>query len=62
MNGLLVPLKDPSALANALKGLIGDPQLRIQYGRAGRARAEQEFGIERVQAETLEVYRVLANS
>jgi glycosyltransferase involved in cell wall biosynthesis len=34
--GLLVPVDDPDALANALARLIGDPGLRRQLGHAGR--------------------------
>ncbi len=32
------------AVAEALRGLLGDPQRRQQLGAAGRARAEQTFG------------------
>jgi glycosyltransferase involved in cell wall biosynthesis len=55
-NGLLVPPRDVSALADALARLIADPQLRRQMGARGRLRAEQEFGAERIIAETLALY------
>jgi glycosyltransferase involved in cell wall biosynthesis len=58
-NGLLVPAKDGRALANALRRLIMDPALRERMGRRGREIAVQEFGLERVIAETLVVYRTL---
>jgi glycosyltransferase involved in cell wall biosynthesis len=58
-NGLLVPRRDPGALAGALGELIRDPQRRAAMGAAGRARAEEEFSEERVFAETLQVYRDL---
>jgi glycosyltransferase involved in cell wall biosynthesis len=58
-NGLLVPAYDSAALANALKQLIIDPVLRERMGRRGREIAVQEFGQERVAAETLAVYRTL---
>jgi glycosyltransferase involved in cell wall biosynthesis len=36
VTGLLVPPKDPAALAKALGRLIDNPALRSQFGRAGR--------------------------
>jgi glycosyltransferase involved in cell wall biosynthesis len=45
--GLLVPPEDTMALAEALTRLIEDAKLRLHYGRAGRARIEQHFRIER---------------
>ena len=56
-NGLLVAIKDSAGLAQALRQLIQDPAARARYGRAGRALAEAHFGIDRVTAETLAVYR-----
>ncbi len=55
-NGLLVPPKDPAALAAALRDLIEGPELRRQMGANGRTLAETEFSVERVVAETLAVY------
>jgi glycosyltransferase involved in cell wall biosynthesis len=56
-NGLLVAIKDSEGLAQALRQLIQDPAARARYGRAGRALAEAHFGIDRITAETLAVYR-----
>lgn len=58
-NGLLVAPDDVAALATALRQLIEDPALRRQMGARGRAIAEAEFGLERVNADTLAVYRAL---
>ena len=55
-NGLLVPVGDAPALANALRTLILDADLRTQMGKRSRARAEHEFSSERVISETLQVY------
>ena len=55
-NGLLVPPRNAAALADALMTLIQDPKLRQEMGSRGRLRAEQEFGAERIIAQTLEVY------
>lgn len=55
-DGLLVPPGDPQALGHAIGRLIDDPLLRTTLGRAGLARAREEFSIERHVARTLEVY------
>ncbi len=39
--GLVFDAEDPSALAEAIRRLLGDPALRAELGRRGRARAEQ---------------------
>lgn len=59
VNGLLVPTRDPSALAAALGALLRDPARRKTMGAAGRRLAETEFSNARVVAETLRVYRDL---
>jgi glycosyltransferase involved in cell wall biosynthesis len=56
-NGLLVPSRDPEALAAALETLIRNPALRRQYGDRGRRRAETEFAVEIVNDATLRLYR-----
>ena len=58
-NGLLVPARDATALAAAIRRLIENPDLRHRMGVAGRVRAESEFGIERVVHRHLEIYREL---
>lgn len=56
-NGLLVPVRDAAALAAALRKLIDDAELRRRMGAQSRLRAETEFGLETVIAQTLAVYR-----
>ena len=56
VNGLLVPPRDATALAESLRTLIVDPDLRVRMGREGRRMAEEEFNIQRVNAATMEVY------
>ncbi|NHA15449.1 glycosyltransferase family 4 protein [Thioalkalivibrio sp. XN279] len=60
--GLLVPVRDPLALANAIQKLIEDPDLRQRMGEAGRALAERAFAIEHVVDAHLAVYRVLLSA
>ena len=59
VNGLLVPPKDVPALAEALKTLLLDSELRGRMGKRGREIAEAEFGVERVIGKTLALYRTL---
>jgi len=56
-NGLLVPIKDPDALAAAIQQLLSDRQLRMRMGCSGRERAVNEFSDEVVDAQTLSVYK-----
>jgi glycosyltransferase involved in cell wall biosynthesis len=42
-DGILVPLEDPEALAQALAALLADPQKAARLVDAGRARFEAEF-------------------
>jgi glycosyltransferase involved in cell wall biosynthesis len=55
--GLLVPPSDVEALAAAMLRLAGDPALRERLGALGRERVLANFGLERMVAETLDVYR-----
>jgi glycosyltransferase involved in cell wall biosynthesis len=55
-DGLLVPPRDAGALADALARVLGDDALRVRLGRAARARAEREFGVDAVVAATLAAY------
>lgn len=43
--GSLVDPSDPEALAVALGRYVRDPDLRLQHGRAGRARVERRFSL-----------------
>ena len=56
-NGLLVPVRDAAALANAMRTLILDAPRRRRMGANGRALVEANFAEEGVIQETLEVYR-----
>lgn len=58
--GLLVPVRDPQALADAIARLVDDAALRHSMGVAGRALAEREFNIERVARIHVELYDTLS--
>ena len=60
--GLLVPPRDPAALADAIAALLADPSLRAAFGRAGRRRAQHWYDWSRVAAQTETVYLRLAGA
>ncbi len=55
--GLIVPPRDPHALAQAILRLAEDGALRARLGKAARERVEQHFSVEKVVKETLALYR-----
>lgn len=55
--GLVVPPKDPAALAAALQSLYADPALRARLGEQARRRALGEFSLQNMRDGTLAVYR-----
>ena len=57
--GLLVPIKNAKALAEAIKYLAKKPNLRKRMGEAGRALAEKNFVIEKIVDEHMKVYQWL---
>lgn len=58
-NGLLVPSGNTEALADALKKLLDDPAARRRMGAYGRELAVNEFSLEKVVTETMQVYENL---
>lgn len=60
--GLLVPVRDPRAMADALVTLLRDAPLRSRLAEAGRARVEARFTVERMVEQTLDVYRRVAGT
>jgi glycosyltransferase involved in cell wall biosynthesis len=58
-NGLLVPPRQPQALAGALRRLLNDPALCERMGRRGRERVERDFSLATVVRQHLDLYRSL---
>ena len=57
--GLLVPPRDPAALAESLTAVLRDLDRCAALGRAGARRAEASFGVERMRAATRAIYAEL---
>jgi glycosyltransferase involved in cell wall biosynthesis len=60
IHGLLVPPRDPSALADALGELASDRALLYQLGRSARMRILDNYSMDRLSADFLELYRRVA--
>ena len=60
-NGLLVPIGDSHALADAIQTLLKDSTRRQQMGVAGCKRTAMEFSEARITRQTLDVYAELLN-
>lgn len=56
VNGVLVPPRDPVALAREIEHLISDRRKRLEMGAAGRKLVETDFSIDSVSAATLSLY------
>jgi len=54
--GLLVPVRDPHALADAICRLVDDEQARRDMGREARTMVEQEYTIAQVVEQTMALY------
>jgi len=59
VTGLLIPIKDSTALADAIETLINNEKHRQQLGRAGRELAEEFFDVEKVVDAHIRVYSQL---
>jgi glycosyltransferase involved in cell wall biosynthesis len=55
--GLLVPLRDPEKLAEAVLGLLDNKDWRDRLGTAARESVATHFSVERMIDETEEIYR-----
>lgn len=60
--GVLVPVDDAEALAEAMLRLAGDKEMRDRFGKAARQLAEQKFSSEAIGRETVALYDGLIGS
>jgi glycosyltransferase involved in cell wall biosynthesis len=59
VHGVLVPRRDPLALAGAIEGLLADPRRRRELGAAGRERRRAEFDLGVMVARIEQLYEQL---
>jgi glycosyltransferase involved in cell wall biosynthesis len=57
--GFVVPRGDEATLLARMVTLMTDHDLCRRMGEAGRAKAEQQFGLDRLVSETLAAYRAI---
>lgn len=60
--GLLVPVDDAKALAEAIRRLANAPDLRARYGAAARKLAVERFSDRVIGRQTVELYRTVLNT
>jgi glycosyltransferase involved in cell wall biosynthesis len=60
--GMLVEARQPRQLASAIVRLLKSPAARREMGEAGRARVQARFTVERMVAETMDVYERVAGT
>lgn len=58
-NGILIPIKDPESLADAIELLVNKPQLRAKMGCKSRKIVEDHFSDKLVASRTVAVYQQL---
>jgi len=62
VNGFLIPVRDVSALTEAIRQLIDHPELRREFGTVSRQRAVDRFDLSIVAEQTSTIYKqLLAN-
>lgn len=59
VNGRLVPPENSRALSDALRELLGNPERRRRMGEQGRKIVEEEFCLDKVVSQTMDVYKRL---
>ena len=62
VTGYVVPPRDADALADRIVALLGDPGLRMDMGRRGRAMVERDYSLSRMLDRLEDVYRKVARA
>ncbi len=57
-NGLLIPINDPESCARAIDVLLKNPEERSHMGTYSRQKAEREFDINNIAAQTVKLYKL----
>ncbi len=57
--GLLVPVDDAPALADAIGRLVSEPELRLRYASAARSLVVEHFAADAIGRQTVKLYREL---
>ncbi|MDC0604926.1 glycosyltransferase family 4 protein, partial [Amylibacter sp.] len=57
--GCLVPARDPLALANSIEELLNNDTLRINFGKAGRVFAENQFDVNKIVQKHISLYETM---
>jgi glycosyltransferase involved in cell wall biosynthesis len=62
VNGLLIPVRDAPALAQAIESVLADGPTRDRMGKAGRELVVREFAVSRITAQIVALYRELLST
>lgn len=57
VNGILIPVRAPEHLAQAIKTILDNSELAKQFGRAAKTMATEGFSLEKMTADTQALYR-----
>ncbi|MBD3306533.1 glycosyltransferase [candidate division KSB3 bacterium] len=61
VTGFLVPPRDPEAMAQAIRSLLQQPQMALQWGANGRKRVEECFSMEKMIDKLEKLYLTLGH-
>lgn len=61
-DGLLVPIDDPIALANAIQSVLSQPELRSNFIKNGRLRHEKEFSKASITQQYMDFYARISST
>ncbi len=61
INGLLVPPNDPKKLAEAIRKLLKNKELREEYGRNGRRTVKEHFSWDSIAKQLIRIYEAISH-